>query len=86
MLDRSPNMTRLVDKLIEKELVERRRCCDDRRVIYVQNTVKGLALLKEIDAELEPKLKAMPTKSNITAEEAATLSTILDKLREGDSF
>lgn len=51
MIDRAPNATRLTDKLIDKGLVARERCADDRRVIYVRITPKGLALLERIDAE-----------------------------------
>jgi MarR family transcriptional regulator, 2-MHQ and catechol-resistance regulon repressor len=35
MIERSPNTTRLMDKLIEKGLIERVRCDEDRRVVYV---------------------------------------------------
>lgn len=51
MIDRAPNATRLTDKLIDKGLVARERCSEDRRVIYVRITPKGLALLERIDAE-----------------------------------
>jgi len=51
MIDRAPNATRLTDKLIAKGLVRRERCAEDRRVIYVRITPKGLELLARIDAE-----------------------------------
>jgi MarR family 2-MHQ and catechol resistance regulon transcriptional repressor len=51
MIDRAPNATRLTDKLIAKGLVSRERCAEDRRVIYVRITSKGLELLARIDAE-----------------------------------
>ncbi len=49
MIERAPNATRLTDKLITKKLVERTRCEEDRRVVYVRITAKGLALLAELD-------------------------------------
>ena len=33
MIEKSPNTTRLMDKLIEKKLIERVRCESDRRVV-----------------------------------------------------
>src|SRR5688572_21494917 len=38
MIERSPNTTRLMDKLIEKGFMERVRCDADRRVVYVSIT------------------------------------------------
>ena len=49
MIDRAPNATRLTDKLIIKGLVERERCEDDRRVVYVAITEGGRDLLSRID-------------------------------------
>lgn len=80
MLEKSPNTTRLMDKLIEKGLIERKRCEEDKRVIYVQITEKGLGLLTEIDQNSEIKQLMQP---NISDDEANLLSDILDKLRVG---
>lgn len=49
MIDRAPNATRLTDKLIAKGLVQRERCEEDRRVVYVSISEKGLALLAQMD-------------------------------------
>src|SRR4051812_5508508 len=46
MVERSPNTTRLMDKLIEKNLIERVRCDHDRRVVYVEITKHGLEILQ----------------------------------------
>jgi DNA-binding MarR family transcriptional regulator len=80
MLEKSPNTTRLMDKLIEKGLIERKRSKDDKRVVNVQITKKGLDLLAEIDENSEIKKLMQP---NISDEEANLLSDILDKLRKG---
>ncbi|MGV3630376.1 MAG: MarR family winged helix-turn-helix transcriptional regulator [Bacteroidota bacterium] len=78
MVEKSPNTTRLMDKLIEKELIERVRCEEDRRVVYVKIAAKGLDLLAKIDDEFnDPEL--FPT--TLSEEEAEQLSTLLDKLR-----
>lgn len=82
MLDKSPNMTRLVDKLIEKEHIERRRCDQDRRVIYARITDSGSKLLDEIDKVLVPHFANSPLRSIATEEEAEVVSNFLDKLRD----
>ncbi len=78
MIEKSPNTTRLMDKLIEKELIDRVRCDKDRRVVYVEITSKGLELLSNIDDEFE---KSYLFSSKLTDSEAQTLSDLLDKLR-----
>lgn len=78
MVEKSPNTTRLMDKLVEKELIERVRCEEDRRVVYVKIAPKGLELLARIDEVFnDPAL--FPTA--LSDEEAEQLSTLLDKLR-----
>ena len=46
MVEKSPNTTRLMDKLIDKGLIDRTRCLEDRRVVYVcindTNTLSNL--------------------------------------------
>jgi DNA-binding MarR family transcriptional regulator len=78
MIEKSPNTTRLMDKLIDKELIERVRCEKDRRVVYVKISQKGLDLLSEIDQEFET---SDFFSNNLTDEEGETLSNLLDKLR-----
>jgi DNA-binding MarR family transcriptional regulator len=78
MLDKTSNASRLVDKLLLKELLVRRVCPTDRRAVDVLITDKGLDLLKEMDPLLAEWEKNMHT---ISAEEAVQLSNLLDKLR-----
>lgn len=80
MVERSPNTTRLMDKLIEKGLIERIRCESDRRVVYVSITEAGLELLKSIDNDLELE-QSLDISGNLSEEEAEMLSNLLDKLR-----
>jgi len=76
MKERAPNTTRLMDKLCDKKLIERVRCEDDRRVVFVEINKKGLALLKTIDGELN-----IDFLNKLTENEAKILSNILDKIR-----
>ena len=42
MIERAPNATRLMDKLCDKGYIERERCENERIVIYLKITNKGL--------------------------------------------
>ena len=47
-----PGITGLIDRLEKATFVERKRCPDDRRVIYVALTANGLKTLAEIDVPI----------------------------------
>lgn len=78
MVEKSPNTTRLMDKLIDKGLINRTRCPDDRRVVFVEISNKGLDILSDIDKHFETN---DIFQVNITDEEALLLSDLLDKIR-----
>ncbi|MCB9195349.1 MAG: MarR family transcriptional regulator [Flavobacteriales bacterium] len=80
MIEKSPNATRLADKLIELDYIERKRCDVDRRVVYVKITKKGLNILATID-EQQSLIPVETFLQNISPKEAQTLSNLLDKLR-----
>lgn len=78
MVEISPNTTRLMDKLLDKKLIERERSPKDKRIVNVCITNLGIQILSEIDIEFDKEL----TMTNLlTNEEAEILSEILDKLR-----
>ena len=79
MIDRAPNTTRLTDKLVIMDLVHRERCESDRRVVFVNITKSGLALLEEID--LAMKAEARSDQEKLSNKEASMLNGILDKWR-----
>ena len=79
MIDRAPNATRLTDKLIAKGLVERERCDEDRRVVYVRISQKGLDLLARIDDV--NKMDMQELTARIEAKQARAMSDILDRMR-----
>jgi DNA-binding MarR family transcriptional regulator len=78
MLDRSSNASRLVDKLIEKGLVDRTTSATDRRQVDITITKAGTKMLEQIDAALNSEEEQF---GEISEEEAAVLSKLLDKLR-----
>lgn len=49
LVTQAPDITRLLDKLEERGLIERQRLAENRRVVQVGITAAGLALLKEMD-------------------------------------
>ncbi len=78
MIDKMSDASRIVDRLVQKELVSRCTNVKDRRAVDVRISEKGLEILKQMDAEF--KIKDL-LKSNLSPEEADTLSDLLDKLR-----
>ena len=76
MIDRNSDASRIVERLRKAGLVERVTCENDRRAVDVVITEKGLELLKKLDpviTEVNDPLKML------TADEIATLNTMLDK-------
>jgi DNA-binding MarR family transcriptional regulator len=49
MIEQTPGITRLLDRLEERGLAERRRCTEDRRRVYCVITEDGKRLLGELD-------------------------------------
>lgn len=76
MIQKSPNSTRLMDKLCDKNLIDRTRCENDRRVVYIKISEKGLKLLNKINIE-----EFDNQMNNITNAEAKLLNQLLDKIR-----
>jgi len=79
MIAKNSNTTRLIDKLLLKELVTRKVCPENRRKIEILITDKGLNLLQELD----PKVTAHEQfyASNLTQEELLELNRLLEKYR-----
>ncbi|HEX9731785.1 MAG TPA: MarR family transcriptional regulator [Thermoanaerobaculia bacterium] len=80
MVERTPGITRLVDRLLRKELVERERPPGDRRQVVCRITPRGLALLAELDGpvgDLDDRCLAM-----LDEDEHKTLIDILDRVRQ----
>jgi DNA-binding MarR family transcriptional regulator len=78
MLDKMSDVSRLVEKLRIKELVERRECPVDRRNVDVLITQKGLNLLEEMDDKINEFDNLL---LNLKENEIDQLNIILDKMR-----
>ncbi len=78
MIDKMSDASRIVDRLIQKELITRCTNSKDRRAVDIRISEKGLETLAKMDAEFKTRDFL---KNNLTAEEAGLLSDLLDKLR-----
>lgn len=78
MLDKMSDTSRIVDRLVKKELVKKVICKTDRRLVDVTIADKGLSLLDSLDGSNEEMDAAA---SSLSADEAATLNQLLDKMR-----
>ncbi|WP_348800254.1 MarR family winged helix-turn-helix transcriptional regulator [Flavobacterium adhaerens] len=79
MLAKTSNTTRLVDKLLLKDLVTRNVCPENRRKIEVLITQKGLDLLTELDPKVNEMEESFARKLN--PEEQILLNNLLEKYR-----
>lgn len=80
MLDKMSDTSRIVERLLKKNLVEKKVCAADKRLVDVSISKKGLALLVRLD-EKNDQLDSIL--HGLTHDEAKTLNILLDKMRDG---
>jgi len=75
LVSRAPDITRLLDRLDERDLVVRERRPEDRRTVYVGVTETGIRLLNELNVEV----RACHTRQlgHLTPEELRQLTDLL---------
>lgn len=78
LVEESSDVSRMIDRMVQKEVVMRSECAQDRRQKDVVISESGLALLAHLD-EID-LLKNNPI-YNLTDEEAMTLNLLLNKIR-----
>ena len=79
MIEQTPGVTRLVDRLERKGLVARKPCSTDRRRVFCRITPKGLDLLKELDDPIN-RWDAQAV-SVLPPSELDSLINLLDRVR-----
>jgi len=79
MLDKMSDTSRIVDRLILKQLVVKSICPTDKRLVDVSITSKGLSLLQKMDTYETQMDKIL---GNLNLEEVRQLNTLLNKIRE----
>jgi len=78
MLDKMSDASRIVDRLIVKNLATKKTHSSDKRLVQVEITKKGLKLLENLD----PKILEMEAGiTGLTKTESATMNALLDKMR-----
>jgi len=73
-------MTRLVDKLVTTGLAERQSGTDDRRIIYINLTEKGMRTIQDQDKLLKNAFKE--TLQDLSEDELNEIKVSLIKLRD----
>jgi MarR family transcriptional regulator, organic hydroperoxide resistance regulator len=80
MIEQTPGITRLIDRLEAKGLVTRERCATDRRQVFCRIAKAGLTLLAKLDDPVnEAGKEAVRTLSRA---EVAQLIELLDRTRD----
>ena len=80
MIEQTPGITRLMDRLEAKKLVVRERCTKDRRRVYCRITSAGIALLNELDAPI--RASEEEALAGLAAREVKSLVELLDRTRD----
>ena len=77
MIHKTSNTTRIVDRLLEKKLVERKPCVENRRMVEINITKVGLKVLTTIDPVIDKKENEVA--SRLSEKE---LTTLLDHYKK----
>ncbi len=80
MVSKMSNTTRIVDKLINKNFVNRKICEHNRRKVDILITDEGKEFLNKINAVVEEK--ELQLTSKLEPKELKNINTLLDKIRE----
>jgi len=80
LVSRAPDITRMLDKLDDRGLVDRERLPSNRRVVHVGITPDGIGLLDELADEVRACHQRQL--GHLSAGELRTLTQLLRKVRE----
>ena len=83
MIEQSPGITRLMDRLEAKSLVRRERCSRDRRQVLCWITAAGLTLLQQLDAPVNQADDVLL--GRLADSDVDRLIQLLDAVRAGHS-
>ena len=78
MIERAPDLTRMVDRLIDRGFVERRKCVDDARRSMTFITARGRQLLAKLAPDIESEARSL--RDTLSVAEARELSRICEKV------
>ena len=83
LISHNPDVTRLINKLMKKKLVSRRRDAEDRRIVTTRITKNGEKLLEEIDDQFS-QMESEPL-GHMKKKELDQLIDLLERVREQGS-
>lgn len=78
LIDRNADVTRLVERLIKKGLLNRKVCEEDRRQQHLEITSNGLSVLSTIEKDVIDFENAT---QRLSQEELQQFNALMDKLR-----
>lgn len=78
MIDKMSDTSRIVERLVKKELAQKKICPDDKRLVDVKITRKGIEKLRNLDA-MEEDLMSML--SHLSENKLMSINTLMDELR-----
>jgi DNA-binding MarR family transcriptional regulator len=81
MIEQTPGITRLLDRLEAKQLVARARCPQDRRQVLCRIAPRGLRLLEALDAPV--RRADVAALGMLPAHDLQALVGLLDRVRKG---
>ena len=82
LIEQTPGITRLIDRLETKGMVRRERPEQDRRQVYCFITKTGMDLLATLDPEVERVAKRIM--QHVTKTEMQSFLAILEKIRDAE--
>lgn len=81
MIEQTPGITRLLDRLEAKKLVRRQRCSSDRRQVLCWISEKGASLLRVLDTPVQEADEEVM--QSLGKKEVVELIELLDRVRSG---
>ena len=81
MIERTPGVTRLIDRMERKGWVERRRCTEDRRRVWCRITREGAELVDKLDVPIQSIDEALS--AALSDPELVSMIGHLDRIRAG---
>jgi DNA-binding MarR family transcriptional regulator len=83
MVTADSDITRLLDRLEKKGLIERARSAKDRRIVTSLATRKAISLLSKLDVPVRESAKQLM--GSLSAQELEALNATLERLRASDA-
>jgi len=81
MIEQKSDVSRLIDRLVTKELITKTSCHKDQRKVDISITESGLSTIHQFDKHTSEKVKQC---INLSVAEMTELSRLLDKLRRSE--